>query len=240
MWERSSPNDYAANANYGDFLRHTGRARESLPYAQRALLLDPLVAKPYANLGFLYDALGDYDRAAATYDEMRAHVATLVPNDIIPHVFRVFARGDVAAARQVIEENRTRFAGRDAIGGPFVCEGAEGADPLLFLLCDGDVGLTSTRAAYARAPADHAFSFAVPGLFAAHFGDVDLAAEAFGKALLLDPVWLQFAWIPTMESVRGQPRFKEVMVEMKLVDYWRATRWPERCRPLGDRDFECF
>jgi len=67
-----------------------------------------------------------------------------------------------------------------------------------------------------------------------------MLAEAFGKALLSDPVWLHFAWIPTMEPVRRHPRFKEVMTEMNLVAYWRATRWPEHCRPLGERDFECF
>ena len=45
----------------------------------------------------------------------------------------------------------------------------------------------------------------------------------------------------TLESVRRHPHFKEVMVEMKLVDYWRESgRWPTRCRPLGEHDFECF
>jgi hypothetical protein len=43
-----------------------------------------------------------------------------------------------------------------------------------------------------------------------------------------------------MEPLRRHPRFKEVVVEMKLVDCWRSSRWPERCRPLGERDFECF
>jgi TolB-like protein/DNA-binding winged helix-turn-helix (wHTH) protein len=236
MWERSSPNDYAANANYGDFLRRTGQAREALQYAERARLLDPLIAKSYVNLGFLYDALGDYEQAAATYDEMRANVATLIPNDVVPHLFRVAARGGVPAVRQVMIENWKTLEG-DAAGPR--CEDIEGG-PLLVLTCDAERGMAMVREDYANTPADQLKNLAAQGMFAAHFGDTDLAAEAFGDALLSDPVWLQFAWIPTMESVRHHPRFKEVMTEMGLVDYWRATHWPERCRPLGERDFECF
>ena len=236
MWEQSSPNDYAANANYGDFLRRTGHAREALPYTQRSRLLDPLVAKPYVNLGFLYDALGDYEQAVATYYEMRANVATLVPNDVVPHLFRVAARGGIPAVRQVMVENWETLEG-DATGPR--CEDID-EGPLLVLMCDADRGVAMVRADYANATIAQGKSVAAAGLLAAHFGDRDLAAEAFGKALLSDPVWLQFAWIPTMEPVRRHPRFKEVMTEMNLVAYWRATRWPEHCRPLGERDFECF
>jgi hypothetical protein len=92
----------------------------------------------------------------------------------------------------------------------------------------------------ARVPADNPGPWAVGSFYAAYFGDTELATDAFGKALLLDSTWLTFAWVPMMEPVRRHPRFKEVMTEMKLVDYWRATRWPARCRPLGDGDFECF
>jgi hypothetical protein len=103
-------------------------------------------------------------------------------------------------------------------------------------------GLAQVRAGYARAPADRALPLAIVGLFAARFGDTSLAAEAFGKALLLDPAWLVFAWVPMMEPVRRHPGFKETMTQMKLVDYWRGREsgWPEHCRPRGERDFECF
>jgi tetratricopeptide (TPR) repeat protein len=208
-----------------------GFARASLPYSQRARLLDPLVAQPYVNLGLAYDALGDYERAVATYAEMRANVAalTLIGNDFMPHVMRVLARGDVAAARTVIEENCAVLR-RDS--------GRECQDDIF--LRDAVNGLAETRAVLAQAPADISGPWAVGSFAAAHFGDTELAADAFAKALLLDSTWLTFAWVPMMEPVRHHPRFKQVVTEMKLVDYWRASRWPERCRPLGDRDFECF
>jgi TolB-like protein len=229
MWALSSPNDYAANANYGGFFRRMGFARESLPYSQRARLLDPLVAQPYVNLGLAYDALGDYASAIATYDDMRANAAALVGNDVMPHVLRVLARGDVAAARRVLEENCAvvlRDSGRNCDESPFL-RGAES-------------GLAETRAMFAQAPAENAGPFAVGSFGAAYWGDTELATEAFGKALLLEPAWLTFAWVPIMDPVRRHPRFKEILIEMELPDYWRGSRWPERCRPLGERDFECF
>jgi TolB-like protein/Tfp pilus assembly protein PilF len=232
MWARSSPNDYYANVNYAAFLRSMGFAQESLPYSERARLLDPLMASPYVNLGSAYDALGDYERAVATYDDMRANVATLVGNDVRWHVLRVIAHGDLAAARNVIEENCSALS--DA--GP-ACPPDEGV--FRVLLGDADRARAELRAAYARTPAHNALALAITGLFAARF-DADLAAEAFGRALLLEPAWLQFTWIPIMEPVRRHPGFKEVLNEMKLVEYWRGSRWPERCRPLGERDFECF
>jgi hypothetical protein len=35
------------------------------------------------------------------------------------------------------------------------------------------------------------------------------------------------------------PEFKELLVKRGLVDYWRATGWPDVCRPIGENDFDC-
>jgi Tfp pilus assembly protein PilF len=32
---------------------------------------------------------------------------------------------------------------------------------------------------------------------------------------------------------------KELIQKARLPEYWRETGWPERCRPLGENDFEC-
>jgi len=238
MWAQSSPSDYFANVRYGGFLRHIGYAQDSLEYLERARLLDPLVAGPYVNLGLAYDALGDYERAVETYTQMRANVATLIGNDVRGHLFRVLAAGDMTAARQVIAENCKALSddGNDACAN----EARENYRGIHLLLADADRGLTEVRSGYAQAPTDRALLLAIAGLFAARFGDANLATEAFGKALLLDPAWLTFAWVPLMEPVRRHPGFKDTMTQMKLVDYWRSSRWPEHCRPIGDRDFECF
>ena len=46
-------------------------------------------------------------------------------------------------------------------------------------------------------------------------------------------------WYTVMDDVRRDPRFKDLLREMGVVDYWRATgNWGDFARPLGDDDFE--
>jgi hypothetical protein len=50
---------------------------------------------------------------------------------------------------------------------------------------------------------------------------------------------LQYVWWPTPQSVRKTERFKTLMRNAGLVDYWRSHTWPDLCRPLGPEDFVC-
>jgi TolB-like protein/Tfp pilus assembly protein PilF len=47
------------------------------------------------------------------------------------------------------------------------------------------------------------------------------------------------AWTPRMAETRNTPEFKAWLESTGLVDYWRETGFPPRCRPLGEEDFEC-
>ena len=46
-------------------------------------------------------------------------------------------------------------------------------------------------------------------------------------------------WWPTPSSVRKTERFKTLMRNAGLVDYWRARGWPDLCKPVGTNDFAC-
>lgn len=81
-------------------------------------------------------------------------------------------------------------------------------------------------------------------LMADALGDADLAMEAYLKVwkdvrhkYISDAYW--HPWLmPT--GFRAHPKFKELMKEMGLADYWRKTNhWPEYCRPDGTADFVC-
>jgi hypothetical protein len=52
----------------------------------------------------------------------------------------------------------------------------------------------------------------------------------------VDPAWI---WTPSLQPVRNDPRFLELLRAMKLPEYWRVAGWGDFCRPRGLDDFEC-
>jgi TolB-like protein len=50
---------------------------------------------------------------------------------------------------------------------------------------------------------------------------------------------LNFIWWPLPSSVRKTERFKKLVRDAGLVDYWRARGWPDLCKPVGASDFAC-
>jgi hypothetical protein len=74
---------------------------------------------------------------------------------------------------------------------------------------------------------------------AAYFGDPELAlgilrkVSPFGTTPFL-------IWRPGLKEVRRLAGFKDLVRELRLVDYWRATgNWSEFCHPVGNEDFAC-
>jgi TolB-like protein len=241
----SSPNDYEANLRYGQFLVKIGRARESLPFLDRVRLLDPLAVSSYSYLAFAYDGLGERDRAIGLYDEMWQRIepkrgGSPVSNFatvVFPQFWRVIAGGDSAAALRVLTK-----AGISEATVPDALTPLAGLLTSPQRLDDKNSGIASLHAAYEHPVAPELLNvyMANLALLAAHFGDADLSVDALGKALRENTSWLNFAWTPLMEPVRRHPKFKELIRETKLPEYWRQSRWPEHCRPLGAEDFECF
>jgi hypothetical protein len=46
-------------------------------------------------------------------------------------------------------------------------------------------------------------------------------------------------WAKPYDRLRKTERFKTLMRNAGLVDYWRARGWPDLCHPLGADDFVC-
>jgi TolB-like protein len=51
--------------------------------------------------------------------------------------------------------------------------------------------------------------------------------------------FLRSIWWPMPASLRKTERFKALVREAGLVDYWRSRGWPDLCRPIGADDFAC-
>jgi tetratricopeptide (TPR) repeat protein len=52
-------------------------------------------------------------------------------------------------------------------------------------------------------------------------------------------VSFSYLWHPSYAPVRKTERFKSLMRNAGMVDYWRQRGWPASCRPAGADDFVC-
>ena len=59
------------------------------------------------------------------------------------------------------------------------------------------------------------------------------------KGDYFQPISTTWFWHPTYAAVRKTERFKKVVRDLGLVEYWGARGWPAQCRPAGANDFSC-
>ena len=76
-------------------------------------------------------------------------------------------------------------------------------------------------------------------MWAAYFGDPELALSAVKDSTTATAQNVFVLWFPLFSEVRQQPGFKDLMRELGIVDHWRTYGWPKYCRPSGGDDFEC-
>jgi tetratricopeptide (TPR) repeat protein len=71
-------------------------------------------------------------------------------------------------------------------------------------------------------------------------GDTDLAFDAMDAAFVqARGVMMMELWHPIFIGLRSDSRFKRLLVDTGLADYWRRTDdWGDFVRPVGESDFE--
>jgi tetratricopeptide (TPR) repeat protein len=226
--QRSATSDYQTNMEAGIFLWRVGYTRSALTYFERARALDPLASDPVLQLASAYDALGDPERAL----ELDAEAQTLLGYDflgIMQQFWRVLAAGDAGAAKQLLSDPRAQ--GQNLLTLPAF---AHIDDPVR--------GSEELRAMYEELTSAEVppLVWANVALVAGHYGDSQIAIDAWARVLPAAPGFLPFLWHPIQSEVRAAPGFKDLIRSVGLDSYWRESGWPEQCRPLGNDDFECI
>jgi TolB-like protein len=206
-----------------------GRITEVVRALQEARRADPLsidVAGMLQQNLFLADRLAesqaDYERSLDLPGarEMPEHVALM----------RIWSSGD----RPRVEAQFRRFLEYLTLPMPVLNELAEVLDDP-----------AAARVLLARAYQDPANQDSTRMMFiawhAAHFGDDALAGAALRRALVdMNGTFVPAIWFPDLARYRQTQEFKQLVRDLQLYDYWRATgNWGDRCRPLGAEDFEC-
>jgi TolB-like protein len=209
----------------------TGRVREALQYIERARLADPLSKGASMWLQIVLDQAGRVDDAQTEYLRSK----DLVGDDGAPDWYalrRLWAKSDSPPAL-VKEKFGLALKGMNQ---PMEL------DRFLMERLDDKV---AARAAIRKAFDDPA-SQNVSRLnrivwYADHFGDKDLALAALRREFIdLHGNYWTYLWDPYETGLRSDVRFKDIVRDLGLVDYWRSSgNWGDFCKPVGKDDFEC-
>jgi hypothetical protein len=111
--------------------------------------------------------------------------------------------------------------------------------PVLKVFDSREMVLSTLRTAYADNGSRWPSKLHDIALLAAYFGDSELALQTLVEELRKSSLRIYAVWYPLMADVRQSQGFKELVTDHNLVAYWRASGWPDLCRPLG-ADFECW
>jgi TolB-like protein/Tfp pilus assembly protein PilF len=74
---------------------------------------------------------------------------------------------------------------------------------------------------------------------AAYFGDPEPAMDITEKLINLQAMNISSVWFPVHHEIRQLPRYKKLVRDVGLVDYWNNFGWPDMCHQLDNGDFEC-
>jgi tetratricopeptide (TPR) repeat protein len=75
-----------------------------------------------------------------------------------------------------------------------------------------------------------------------HVGAPERVLEFYEDEIRADyfqPISATWFWHPTYAAVRGSERFKQVVRDLGMVEYWAARGWPRQCHPMGMGNFSC-
>lgn len=224
------PSSWLGNS-YGTMLRSVGRVKEAVPYYQQGALREPLSLVVSGQSQIVLDSAGMPDAAHKEYLRGKA-----LPGDYSQWDFHARRRqwmreGIDAASRE--HEFRAGLA-VDQV-----------APQLAATLARDPSNRATALAAIRKAFGDPAYQNNARMLrlliYADYYGDRQLAVAALHRALVdLKGVTMLIPWYPSESGWRSDPAFKDLMRELRIVDYWRATgRWGDFCKPLAADDFEC-
>jgi len=222
-----------ARMRYAAFLLSVGWVKQSIDVSDSVRRDEPLDTFQRTNMLLAYEIAGDFERADVEMQQLQKIPGGRTEVQLGTSITRAISQHDRAkldAALSATAELNEAAAANVAKTRSLLADPVKARRELRHRL-ELLQGQTNT------------IGVDTVAVWAAWFGDEELALDALQTLSRQGNIfenWGFTFWRPLFSEVRGNPRFKVLMRDVGLVDYWRATgNWGEFCSPVGKEDFEC-
>jgi TolB-like protein len=213
---------------YSHLLLILGKPYDAAVQQEKVRRADPLSIGGAWALQFHLACAGRFAEAEAEYRR-----STVLPGGFRPMRWEAIRR-------------KTALGQLEAAKAEFVSEFNQPSEFLLFAprlikAFEGNGDASEVlRAALADPQAQDELSFVSVADCAVMIGDRDLAFDAMHAAFVTARgVMVMELWHPIFAPLRSDARFKQLLIDLGLVEYWKRTGdWGDFVRPLSDGDFE--
>jgi len=227
----AAPSEELGARTLWPILMRVGWFEEAIPYMQTVLRADPLDNRAASRLADALRLVGRDAEAQAAVARFGTGRVPMAFNWTSEEFWRLIEYGsstspaDLAAMKRLLAgANGQRVEEMVGVASRMV------GDP------------AAIRAALRRTLDDpeksNEYNLTLLAPLATFFGNDDLGFEALRRIALESRVSSLGPW--SFPRLREGARFRQLLQELQLVDFWRqGNRWSDFCRPTGS-DFECF